>query len=248
MVASEPSPISISPSPVMTATRRSRLRQRQAEPDHGGAAHGAPQIEVAVVVAERRPDPRWSSRGRARPGDRRRGRRAAWPWRRGAPVSLAHLVHTFLPISCCDSSTAAMRSSPNTCCTARSAAPSTSSGVRHAIDFRLAQLEHRIDDRAHRHLPGIELLPLAAHGDQHQQRKAAGPCKRQHVDAIAEPARLHQQRGALAAEPGAGGQRHALLLGGEHDVADVAGRRGSARSAAHGRHRAHSRPGGCRRA
>ena len=46
-----PSPISISPSPVMTATRRSRLRQRQAEPDHGGAAHGAPQVEIAVVVA-----------------------------------------------------------------------------------------------------------------------------------------------------------------------------------------------------
>ena len=34
------------------------------------------------------------------------------------------------------------------------------------------------------------------------------------------PARLHQQRGALAAEPGAGGKRHALLLGGEHHVAD----------------------------
>src|SRR5665811_1522254 len=48
--------------------------------------------------------------------------------------------------------------------------------VAHAIDFRLAQLEHRIDDRSHRHLPGIELLPLAAHGDQHQQRKPAGPC------------------------------------------------------------------------
>ena len=28
-----------------------RLRQRQPEPDHGGAAHGAPEIEIAVVVA-----------------------------------------------------------------------------------------------------------------------------------------------------------------------------------------------------
>ena len=71
--------------------------------------------------------------------------------------------------------------------------------------------------------------------------------QRQHVDAVADAARLHQQRGALAAEPGAGDQRDAFLLGGQHDVGD--GRVGlHARSAACGRRRAHSRPGGCRRA
>jgi len=40
-----------------------------------------------------------------------------------------HLVHTFLPISCCDRITAAMRSAPKACCTARSAAAATSSGA-----------------------------------------------------------------------------------------------------------------------
>ena len=51
MVARPPSPISISPSPVITSTAEVGLRQRQAEPDHRRAAHGAPEIEIAVVVA-----------------------------------------------------------------------------------------------------------------------------------------------------------------------------------------------------
>ena len=46
-----PMPISCSPSPVMTATGPLRLRQRQAEPDHRRAAHRAPQIEIAGMLA-----------------------------------------------------------------------------------------------------------------------------------------------------------------------------------------------------
>src|SRR5262249_36633173 len=61
-------------------------------------------------------------------------------------------------------------------------------GNTHAVNFRFAQLEHRIDDRSHRHLPRIELLPLAAHRDKHEQRKPTGARQRKHVDAIAEPA------------------------------------------------------------
>ena len=34
--------------------RQVRLRQRQPEPHHDGAAHGAPEIEIAVMVAGRR--------------------------------------------------------------------------------------------------------------------------------------------------------------------------------------------------
>ena len=128
MVASAPIPISISPSPVITATRFSRLRQRETKPDHGGAAHGAPQIEIAVVVAG---SGEIVSR-RAETGHDQQIVGAAFEQRRhggAAFQSFAHLVHTFLPISCCDRITAPMRSSPKTCCTARSAAPSTSSGL-----------------------------------------------------------------------------------------------------------------------
>ena len=94
-------------------------------------------------------------------------------------------------------------------------------GLADPIDFGFAQLEDGIDDRSHRHLPRIEFFPLAAHRDQHQQRKPAGARKRQHVDAIAEAARLHQQRGALSAEPGAGSERNPFFFGCENDVVDV---------------------------
>ena len=195
----------------------SGLRQREAQTDHGGAAHRAPQIEIAVIVAGGGRIPG----GRAEAGNDQQVIAAVGEQRgHGGAAFEPHLVHTFLPISCCDRITAAMRSSPKACWMARSAMPATSSGIVHAINFRLAQFEHRIDDRSHRHLPGIELLPLAAHRDEHQQRKTAGPRQREHVDAIAEAARLHQQRGALAAEPGARGQRDALLFRGEHDVTD----------------------------
>jgi hypothetical protein len=36
---------------------------------------------------------------------------------------------------------------------------------------------------------------------------------------FADPAALHQERAPFAAEPGAGEQRHAFLLGGQHDRA-----------------------------
>src|SRR6185312_13977598 len=44
--------------------------------------------------------------------------------------------------------------------------------------------------------------------------------EREHVDAIAGAARLHQQHGAFAAEPGARGERHAFFFGREHDIAN----------------------------
>jgi hypothetical protein len=51
--------------------------------------------------------------------------------------------------------------------------------------------------------------------------EAAIAQQRKHVDAIADPARLHQQGGAFAAERRAGDKPHALFLGGEHDVGDI---------------------------
>ena len=89
-----------------------RLRQREPEADHGGATHRAPEIEIAVVVAGGRQVPG----GRAETGH---DEEIIAPMReqrghRGAAFE-AHLVHTFLPINCCDSSTATMRSSPKAC-------------------------------------------------------------------------------------------------------------------------------------
>src|SRR3984885_3845770 len=77
------------------------------------------------------------------------------------------------------------------------------------------QFEYRRRARSHRHLPGIEFAPFAAHRHQRQERQAEDLGQRQHVDAIADAARLHQQHTALAAGPGAGQQRHALFFGGQ---------------------------------
>ena len=66
---------------------------------------------------------------------------------------------------------------------------------------KLQDLRHVL---AHGQLPGIELAPLAPHGDKRQKGQAAGTIEREHVDAIADPAALHQEHAALAAEPGAG--------------------------------------------
>ena len=57
------------------------------------------------------------------------------------------------------------------------------------------------------------------------------------------PLRLHQQHAALAAEPGAGEQADALLLGGQHHASSSPDRPGRARSGARGRHPARRRPG-----
>src|SRR6185312_5297474 len=103
-----------------------RLRQREPEADHGGATHRAPEIEVAVVVAGGSGVPR----GRAKPGDKQQIVTAAGEQRsHGGAAFEAHLVHTLLPMSCCDKMTAAMRSPPKACWTARSALPATSCGV-----------------------------------------------------------------------------------------------------------------------
>ena len=51
-------------------------------------------------------------------------------------------------------------------------------------------------------------------------RKAVGQAQR--VDAVADAGGLHGDHGALAAEPAAGGDADALLLGGERDEAHAA--------------------------
>jgi len=46
---------------------------------------------------------------------------------------------------------------------------------------------------AHRHLPGIELARLAAHRHDDRQRETAGLEEPQHVDRVADAARLHEE-------------------------------------------------------
>src|SRR5258707_7011045 len=53
------------------------------------------------------------------------------------------------------------------------------------------RLEHARGVLPHRHLPGIELALLAAHGDEHDEREAADLDHAEHVHEIADAARLH---------------------------------------------------------
>src|SRR5262249_13769171 len=104
-----------------------RPREREAQSDHGGPAHRAPQIEVARIVPRRgeipgrRTEPRHNEQTIVAGCDQCS--------HLGATLE-PQLVQTFLPISCCERTIATMRSSPNDCWTARSAMPTTSSGSR----------------------------------------------------------------------------------------------------------------------
>jgi hypothetical protein len=64
-------------------------------------------------------------------------------------------------------------------------------------------------------LPRVELGQFAAHGHDGEERKAAIGEQTEHVDAVAHPARLHQQGRPVAAEPCPGHRRHAFFLGGQ---------------------------------
>ena len=163
MVASAPMPISISPSPVITATLELRLRQREAEPDHRGAAHRAPEIEVAVLSRRARPCPRWPSRAPAP----RTGPSA------GSAISVAIAARRSSitsPTPCGRSASATAAPPPRGRRRTRAAAAFCTAGTTAlgAIDLHagVAQPQHRLDDCAHRHLPGIELGPFAAHRDE----------------------------------------------------------------------------------
>ena len=116
-------------------------------------------------------------------------------------------------------------------------------GLAQALGQHAGDLERGLGALAHRQLPGIELAPFAAHRHQHQQRQAAGLVQRQHVDAVADAARLHQQRAALAAEPGAGEQRDRLPPRSSAPRSSSPDRPGRARSGARGRHPARRPPG-----
>src|SRR5215470_4764813 len=53
-------------------------------------------------------------------------------------------------------------------------------------------LQHRRDRLSHGVLPWIALAEVAPHGDERQERKSSRVDERQHVDAVADPAALHE--------------------------------------------------------
>jgi hypothetical protein len=67
----------------------------------------------------------------------------------------------------------------------------------------------------HRDLPRIELRPFAAHRHQGEERNPAARRERQHIHAVADAARLHQQHRAVASEPGARAERDPFFFGGQ---------------------------------
>ena len=100
-------------------------------------------------------------------------RRAAWRRLRGGPT-----VNGPSPCGrpcCCDSRIATWKLPPPKAmlqaafCTG-SARPASAA---RPIDLEAAELQHRLGDRAHRHLPRIEVGALAAHRHQHDAREAA---------------------------------------------------------------------------
>src|SRR5690348_1910969 len=74
---------------------------------------------------------------------------------------------------------------------------------------------------AHRHLPAVELALLAAHGDEDGEREAAYLHHAEHVDDVADAARLHEEHALLAAEPRARDEPDAFLFGAERNRAHV---------------------------
>jgi hypothetical protein len=70
-------------------------------------------------------------------------------------------------------------------------------------------------------LPRIARAEIASHADEGQEREAASLDQREHVEAIADAADVHQEHAARAAKVRARQQRDPLLLCGEGDGVDT---------------------------
>ena len=82
------------------------LRQRHAQSDHDGAAHGAPQIKITIMIAGRRDIVGRSAETADHDcllAPRQQGGDNAAPFEK---ICFAHLVKTFAPIRRCDNRTA----------------------------------------------------------------------------------------------------------------------------------------------
>src|SRR6266851_1527317 len=229
-VARLPSPIRRSPSPLSASTRRpgcamARPRAMATVPPmapHSGKFSGESPASVMSQAAE--PSPPITS---ASPRSARIARTTAR--RRSGKVSLLSAIVATRPLALAEGLAAddTLRDQH------RDRDAALESKTRRLLD-RLAdacRLIDRIDERtgeaqrlagvlSHRYLPRVELAPLTAHRHEREQRETALCDQRQHVDAVADAAALHEEGAALPTEPGAGEERDAFLLGGEADGAD----------------------------
>lgn len=94
-------------------------------------------------------------------------------------------------------------------------------GLLDAIDDDAHQLQRTLCRQPHGGLPRVELGVFAAHGHDGHEREATAVQQREHVHAVAHPAALHQQNGALAAKPCATDDANALFFGREDDIANL---------------------------
>ena len=104
--------------------RQLRLRQRDAEPDHDRAAHSAPQIEIAVMVAGGGDVVGRGAEAADHDGILALRQQAGDDGAAVEKICFAHLVKTLAPIRRCDSRTP--RSACRRCRPARRAASTTS--------------------------------------------------------------------------------------------------------------------------
>ncbi len=86
--------------------RQLRLRQSEAEPDHDSASHGAPQIEVAVVIAGGGDIVGRGAEAPDHDGVLALGEQAGNDAAPVEKVCFAHLMKTLAPIRRCDNRTA----------------------------------------------------------------------------------------------------------------------------------------------
>ena len=86
--------------------RQVGLRQRDAEADHHRAAHGAPQIEIAVMVAGRGDIVGRGAQSADHDGILAFRQQAGNDAAAFKKIGFAHLVKTFAPIRRCDNRTA----------------------------------------------------------------------------------------------------------------------------------------------
>ena len=181
MVANDPMPISISPSPVMTNTRRWAV-QSEAEPDHGGAAHGAPQVEIERAIA----GGAGVVAGRAQAGDHQQLARVPQQFaataRRSSVPSFLMPIPSLRPLQFHEHLRADQTLREQHRHRHRAIEGEGGGGGDHvgdiigmvrAMHMDAGGAQHGSGRAAHRHLPRIELAPFATHRDQGEERHAA---------------------------------------------------------------------------
>ena len=194
------------------------LGEGEAEADHGGAAHAAPEGKVFRAVAGCGDVP---GRG-AEPGD---DEHVAAVGEDGAaevaPVEFGHgdqsLPKVLAPRRRWPRRVAVGRKVLKAMRSAASTVGGDVGGVVGAEDEGSHGLEDGLGGGSHGDLRRVELAEVAAHRDDHGHGGAVDGGEGEHVDAVSDAGALHEEDALVAAEPGAGEEGDAFFFGGEGD-------------------------------